>query len=351
MQLLSPEAMDRRPPVDWLIPGILPANELAMFYGASGSGKTFCALHMAACVVAGMAFNGVPVVSGRVVYVAGEGESEFAIRRQAWEAHHQRKLAENLFFLVPEPVQLGRSKSVEEFLELLLERERVLPDLIVIDTLSSCSLGVDENDNGQMRDMLQGGADRIRRATHATVLLIHHTGKDAQTQGSKGTARGAQTLMDSMAMQARLTRAGDSQMALTCTKLKDGKPFAPIALTLREMTLPDGRTSLAAACADDGTAAAQTHQAQATTKNGKAYKTGPRQRTRRLSQSEVLRVVRQHGAAGIGPTDIAKALGVDPRGSSVKNLLRKLLEGGQVRRVGEGNAVKYVATTDATNVA
>jgi hypothetical protein len=71
--------------------------------------------------------------------------------------------------------------NIDELIELaLLHRVR----LIVIDTLNRAMNGADENSSEAMGQVI-ASIDRLKAATGACVLLVHHSGKDA-TKGSRG---------------------------------------------------------------------------------------------------------------------------------------------------------------------
>ncbi|MGC8703819.1 MAG: AAA family ATPase, partial [Thiomonas sp.] len=78
------------PPVRWLVRGVLPAEGLAALFGASGSGKSFLALDLAAAIAEGRRWFGYRVNAAPVVYVGLEGEAGLSQRVQAWEKHHRR---------------------------------------------------------------------------------------------------------------------------------------------------------------------------------------------------------------------------------------------------------------------
>lgn len=58
--------------------------------------------------------------------------------------------------------------------------------LIILDTLARCFGGSDENAAKDMGAFIQG-CDAIKAATQATVLIIHHSGKD-RTKGREAPA-------------------------------------------------------------------------------------------------------------------------------------------------------------------
>ncbi|MFL6137596.1 MAG: AAA family ATPase [Frankiaceae bacterium] len=146
---------------------------------------------------------------GRVLYVAGEGAHGLHQRIQAWEyawGHDVGGLT-----VLPQPVQLQQPAQVEALAQLCAEdRYR----LVVLDTLARCLVGADEN---SARDIgiAVDAADRIRRAAGATVLLVHHTGKDGTNVRGSSALEGA--------MDTIYTISGDpNRLTLERTKRKDG---------------------------------------------------------------------------------------------------------------------------------
>jgi hypothetical protein len=166
-----------------LIEGMLDRNSTTFLFGPSGCGKTFVALDWAMHVATNTWWNGAYVEPGKVLYVVAEGVTGFGQRVEAWEKHHPciapaalmcLPMATNLFRPGP-----GGETAMEQ---LAAELE---PELIVFDTLSKCWVGAEENsarDMGIVLDRLE----RVRRASGATILGLHHTGKD-ETRGLRGS--------------------------------------------------------------------------------------------------------------------------------------------------------------------
>ena len=131
-----------------------------------------------------------------VAYVSGEGASGIKKRVKAWKRHHQVASVKAVFFRL-EPVQLTDRDKVTEFLA-SLKRSGIQPGLIVLDTLATCMVGVDENaakDMGTAVDAMR----RIQRETGAAVIVVHHTGKNvkkgAAPERGSGALRGAASAM------------------------------------------------------------------------------------------------------------------------------------------------------------
>lgn len=209
------------PPLSWLIEPELPAHALAVLFGASGTGKSFVALDYALRVAQ----------TANVVYIAAEGASGYAARALAWSQHH--KLGYGGAYLWTEAVNLLDRAAVEAFIASVKE---LSPALIVVDTLARCMVGGDENSARDM-GLFVASCDAIKNATGATVLVVHHTGKNGSSY------RGSSALLGAADMMAELTNE-DGLITIRCEKTKDAKPFERRYLRLVEWKtgrlLPNG---------------------------------------------------------------------------------------------------------------
>jgi predicted ATP-dependent serine protease len=127
---------------------------------------------------------------GPVLYVAAEGASGLSPRVAAWEYAWQAGRARGLT-VWPEPVKLLERPRVDDLVALVREDGY---RLVVVDTLARSLIGADEN---SARDvgLAVDAADRVKRATGCTVLLVHHTGKDRTTvRGSSALEAGVDTV-------------------------------------------------------------------------------------------------------------------------------------------------------------
>ena len=197
------------PPMAPLIEGVLDLDSMAMLYGRRGSYKSFMALDWALCVANGTRWHSRPTTQGTVVYLVGEGLNGFVQRIDAWRAHHPMQGETNLL-LYPEAVNLLSPSSVGPFAD---ECARVGASLVVIDTLSRCFVGGEEN-GGKDGSIGVEQLDVIRKRTGACVLLVHHAGKDAE-RGSRGWSGWEAAADDVWQLESKL---GD--VTLRCTKRK-----------------------------------------------------------------------------------------------------------------------------------
>lgn len=169
-----------------LVEGLLTVGGLSMVFGESNSGKSYLATHLALRIAAGETFLGLRTRKGTVLYGAGEGAWSIRNRVRAYERYFGAKAGR--FGLVPQALGLlDPSEDVEALITLAREieqRDGERVSLIVVDTVARSMVGGDENAAVDM-GRLVGGADRLREATGAHVLLIHHAGKDS-ARGARG---------------------------------------------------------------------------------------------------------------------------------------------------------------------
>lgn len=173
---------------DYLIQGLLPANELSVLYGRPGCGKSFLALDAALHIAAGRAWAGRKVRAGGVVYVASEAARGMLKRIVASLGHHglDRTLPFALLTIAPD---LGQRESDADGLadEILAQIPPSFdPQLIILDTLARSMVGGDESGSASMGIFVEN-AGRLAKKLGAAILVIHHMGKD-RLRGMRGSS-------------------------------------------------------------------------------------------------------------------------------------------------------------------
>ncbi|EHI7916609.1 AAA family ATPase [Salmonella enterica] len=220
---------------DYTIKSHLPANSLCSIYGPSGSYKSFLAVSWSCHIATGMKWAGKRVTGGSVIYVVGEGGIGVKRRIKAWEyLYNDGNHLKNLY-RVDRPVFPVRAEEVKEMIIAAkqVEAETGQPvRLIVIDTLARCFGGNDENDARDMGAFIEG-CDTIKRETGATLLVVHHSGKDE----GKG-ARGSSAFRAALDAEFNVRREGEGgALILTCTKMKDAEEPGQCAYDLKPIPL------------------------------------------------------------------------------------------------------------------
>lgn len=195
------------PKPEWLVEGQIVRNSLCFLVGEPGSKKTFLALDIALR----------EAQNAPVVYVAGEAPAGFHQRIEAWRQYHKPTACN--FYLWTDELHPTDPNSVKAFLAEIAEIGQ--PSLIVIDTLARAAVGLDENSARDM-GLLVAGFDKLKAATGATVMAVHHTGKNGAGERGSSALRGAADTM------LRVFPEGDGALKLVCDKQKDSEEFEPI---------------------------------------------------------------------------------------------------------------------------
>lgn len=236
-ELLTLDDLAAFPPARPVLKGYLYRDTVARMYGASGSMKSFLALDVAIHVANGWDWHGHRVEAGPVVYIVAEGAAGVWKRGAAWQQHHGKKIGPDLKFL-PRPVQVTGS----EWDALVVACERLRPVLVVLDTQARITVGVDENSNTDMGEVV-ALVDRLKAATGACVWLVHHTGHNADR------SRGASAVKGAMDTELSVKRDGkelnETTVTLGVEKQKDteelpDKVFQPFQVVLDGLADEDG---------------------------------------------------------------------------------------------------------------
>lgn len=226
-RLLTSGELRELPTQQARIRGLLPVTGIASIYGASGSGKSFLGLDMAAHIATGKPWFGHRVRQGPVIYAALEGQDGFRLRVRAYERHHGEPLAAD-FKLLLQPFRLTDDKDVRDLID---AANKVGPQpVIFIDTLNRAAPTSDENTSRDMGQIIEA-AMTIREAICGLVVLVHHTGKDA----SRGL-RGHSSLVAALDAAIEVTRDGDMR-SWSVAKNKDGADGDGSAFRLHQVEL------------------------------------------------------------------------------------------------------------------
>lgn len=221
------EAESIEPP-EPIIEGVLYTGTKARLSAPSRSAKTWLVLDMLAHVANGRPWQGRPTRETKVLYVSGEGAPSFAPRVKAWREYHG---VPSRIIMTPDIPQVGS----EEWFVFMQEMMEFQPGLIVFDTASTITVGLEENSNKDANVILFRLGQLIT-ATKACLLLVHHTGWD-----DKGRPRGASAMYGGMDTELILQREGKSlELTLHIDKQKYVEEDRPIRLRLEKVCVGDG---------------------------------------------------------------------------------------------------------------
>lgn len=168
----------------WAIDGFIPKGTFGCIYGQPASFKSFFALEMAYCISTGTPFFSREVDEGITIIIAGEGETGVKKRLKGLELTHG-KPAEDVV-VIPHGVFASDCNSLSRIIRTIYDLENETGKqvkAIFIDTLARSFEG-DENSPTAMGDFILGWGT-LQRYTEASVVCVHHLGKDP-SKGGRG---------------------------------------------------------------------------------------------------------------------------------------------------------------------
>lgn len=211
----------------WLIKRFLPKAEFGVVFGASGSGKTFFVLDIAAKLAANNGWRDRKTLSNSVLYVASEAREGVKKRLQGYVTANS-ELSNNLRIQDFAPNLLNL-----EHINMMITSTLLRPDtsLIIFDTLAASHNG-DENSATDMTAVI-ANCRYISLKTNAMVLLVHHTGKNTNNgmRGSNSLESGADVVIE-----VTYDKTNGERKA-TVTKQKDGELGDPYYFKLKVVDL------------------------------------------------------------------------------------------------------------------
>lgn len=214
-------SLQELPEQEWIIEGFLPHKSIIVMYGSPGSCKTFVALDISLRIANCLEWNNMSVNKpGIVIYILGEGLNGIKKRIYSWHKHNKTSPS-STFITLPVSFNLGEEKDVHNLLSTIEHIESKFNDkvvLIVIDTLSRAITGIDENSSKDMNEVIKV-VDKIKNYVAASVMLIHHCGKD-NTRGMRGSS----ALLGAVDCCIQIKKK-EHTVELQIEKQKEGEPF------------------------------------------------------------------------------------------------------------------------------
>jgi AAA domain len=224
LRKLSEIVAERREP-RWLIHKIIEREVLALIAGPRGTFKSFIALHWAMTAA----------VEGHSVALLSAEGAGLDRRIDAWMRTYggDVKLEELDAVAFERQLQLNAPETMAA-LQDSIGGLAAPPALIVVDTFSKFSAGVDESSNTEVATFLSQIVDGLRDRFAATVLVVAHTG-----HGDAKRPRGAYALMANPDAEYIVERPSPIAMTVTVSRdrFKDIESIAPLAYTAESIDL------------------------------------------------------------------------------------------------------------------
>lgn len=203
-----------------LIEGLLFKNSLAWLAGESNTYKSFLSLDIALRLAKGIEYHqqDMPMTKGRSLIILAEGADDYEPRALAWEKRHGL-VEEGMVNVYGDALQLSdldvQMPALLKHIKDEAAAERPY-DLIIFDTQAMCTVGVKENDNTEMGEIIYT-MHQIRKETAACVMLIHHFG------GDKSGMRGATAIYGAATTVIAVKPKGDLMVTLSTKRTQGGK--------------------------------------------------------------------------------------------------------------------------------
>jgi hypothetical protein len=219
------EIVSERREATWLIHNVIEANVLAVLAGPRASFKSFIALDWAMRIAC---------ADNPVVILSGEGAG-LGRRVEAWmQEHGKGRDLEELKLMALESVANLNAEEEMLMLQQAIDEAGIRPALVIVDTFSKFSAGLDENSNQEVAEYLSKLTIGLRERYTATVLLVAHSG-----HGDAKRPRGASALMANPDAEYIVQRPDAQAMGVTVTRerFKDTASLAPLGYEAVEVSL------------------------------------------------------------------------------------------------------------------
>lgn len=173
-----------RPQAVWLIDNVVEEKGLTVFFGPDKVGKTAVLSNLLWAWCAGRPSFLDHKMEGeerRVLYVLLEGQSNFYSRYDAWCHSYNRGNPIEGFFVVDEGLSLFQNRMEWEdpstwtpsAKRLWNAVDAIQPHILVVDTLSRATAGMDENSSSMAH--VVGMLDHMRDVYNLSTVIVHHT--------------------------------------------------------------------------------------------------------------------------------------------------------------------------------
>ena len=169
-------------PYHWVIEAILPMEEAVIFFGDTGSGKTFGMFDMAMAIGTGRKFYEWNVDPGLVIYVAAEAGRGFAKRKHAYVMRYGNSIPVPcpFYLMTKRPDFFSSDSDCDSLIKEVAAVRGMYPKhelrLVVLDTFSAITPGANESASADISKIKQR-IDKLRLAARAAVVVVHHKPK------------------------------------------------------------------------------------------------------------------------------------------------------------------------------
>lgn len=206
------QLLQRPPTTIWVVYGFITADTIIVILGEPSGGKSLLVIDLTCHIGTGRDWCGHRIKQGLVLYVAGEGQHGLSKRFMAWFERYG-ETPRNIH-IATVPAALTDPADITALIADIAANLPEKPVAIILDTLNRNFGSGDENSTSDMTKAVQG-LDRIRAATQAAIIVVHHCGK-----GDKTNSRGSSVLKGAADAEFLIEKDPDTNIVT----MRHGKP-------------------------------------------------------------------------------------------------------------------------------
>lgn len=182
------DEQENTPEPVWLLKDLIQEGTTALLVGTSGSYKSFLALSAALGISAGIETFGDKPKQGPTIYAALEGKRAIKkARRKAWKIANGVDAPVKDFYVMTAPM-IALDEEIQEFGDEIAKRcGKTPPRLIILDTVTKCMAGLNENDAADVGRFIRF-CDSLTETFGCAVLAIHHKSDKANASDMRGSS-------------------------------------------------------------------------------------------------------------------------------------------------------------------
>lgn len=210
------EALVDVPRPEWIVEPLIARGQVVMFFGESGTKKTWAALSLAVCCDQGKDWGRFKIARRfRVLYIDQDSGDPYvririgmAVRGVGGDEKSPMR------WMSMQELNLNDPQCRQELKKLFADEK---PDIAFVDTMAAVATG-DENSKEDMQPVMTF-LRQLASDYHCAIVLIHHAGKS-------GLIRGSSAIKASLDVLVQLkSKQGSPFVDFATEKVRDGSPL------------------------------------------------------------------------------------------------------------------------------
>jgi hypothetical protein len=176
------EALTKPPEIKWLVQDMIGEQSLVLFFGESGSKKTYSLLDLHVCIAAGIEWLGFKVKQSPVLVIDQEN-GEIRLRRRLYEIMRARGIKKEipLAYICMPNLNLMKPQDTEHLRTMI---EKTEAKAILLDSLVDFIPGGDES-SSKDTNLLFTNLHQVTHSRQVDALsVIHHANRKGAYRGS-----------------------------------------------------------------------------------------------------------------------------------------------------------------------